>query len=72
MSIKSLQYTRSKDKKHTYNIEITTNSYEIFLGEKSLKQSGVFAGMFGEIKGSDALYIHAVSDIENLNGMAEE
>jgi hypothetical protein len=72
MSIKALQHTRSTGKKHTYDIEMTTNSYEIFLNGKSLKHSGVFAGMFGEITGSDALCIHAVSDIENLTGMAEE
>jgi hypothetical protein len=72
MSIKVLQHTRSTGKMLTYDVEITVNSYEIFLQKKSLKHSGVFTGMFGEITGSDALYIHAVSDIENLNGMTEE
>ncbi len=69
---KTLQHTRTKGMKHTYDIEMTANSYEIFLNKKSLKYSGPFAAIVGEITGDSALYIHAVSAIENLTGMAEE
>lgn len=72
MPLKKMQYTRSTGKRHTYDIEITLNSYQILLNGKLLKDSGPFEGTFDPEPDGGAAYIHARSDIEHLATMPEE
>jgi len=65
-------YTRRAGKQLTYEIEVTVNSYAISLNGKVLKQSGPFAAQFGDVAGSEAMLVHAMSAIENLSDMVEE
>lgn len=72
MPLKKMQYTRSTGKRYTYDVEITLNSYQIFLKGKLLKDSGPFAATFDLEPDGGAAYIHACSDIEHLATMQEE
>jgi hypothetical protein len=72
MKAPTWSYTRSIGKRLTYEVAITSNSYEIFLNGKSLKYSGPLSGTYTPNSDGGVAFIHARSDIENLSGMNEE